>query len=113
MRRASGAPCIYGDAGTPSVLDHARVADAHALVVAIPDALATRQAVIYARSRNPRIEIVARAHSEAEEADLRRLGVARVVLAEREVGNELVRHALRRFGVSDREVAAILGPRRR
>ena len=111
--RAAGAPCIYGDAGTPSVLDHARVADAHALVVAIPDALATRQAVIYARSRNPRIEIVARAHSEAEETDLRRLGVARVVLAEREVGNELVRHALRRFGVSDREVAAILGPRRR
>ena len=111
--REAGAPCIYGDAGTPSVLDHARVADAHALVVAIPDALASRQAVMYARSQNPRIEIVARAHSEAEEADLRRLGVARVVLAEREVGNELVRHALRRFGVSDREVAAILGPRRR
>ena len=111
--RAGGAPCIYGDAGTPSVLDHARVADAHLMVVAIPDALATRQAVAYARSRNPRIEIVARAHSEAEESDLRRLGVARVVLAEREVGNELVHHALRRFGVSDREVAAILGPRRR
>ena len=111
--RSSGAPLIYGDAGTQSVLDHARVADAHALVVAIPDALAARQAVMYARSRNPRIEMVARAHSEAEEADLRRLGVARVVLAEREVGNELIRHALRRFGVSDREVAAILGPRRR
>lgn len=111
--RAGGAPLIYGDAGTPSVLDHARVVDAHTLVVAIPDALAARQAVIYARSRNPRIEIVARAHSEAEESDLRRLGVARVVLAEREVGNELIRHALRRFGVSDREVAAILGPRRR
>jgi CPA2 family monovalent cation:H+ antiporter-2 len=110
--RAGGAPLIYGDAGSPSVLDHARVVDAHAMVVAIPDALAARQAVMYARLRNPRIEIVARAHSEAEEADLRRLGVARVVLAEREVGNELIRHALRRFGVSDREVAAILGPRR-
>ena len=73
-----------------------------------PDALATRQAVVYARSRNPRIEIVARAHSEAEEADLRQLGAARVVVAERELGNELIRHALRRFGVSDREVAAIL-----
>jgi monovalent cation:H+ antiporter-2, CPA2 family len=110
--RATGAPIVYGDAGTPSVLDQARVEEAHALVVAIPDALATRQAVMYARSRNERIEIVARAHSEAEETDLRRLGVARVVLAEREVGNELIRHALRRFGVSDREVAAILGPRR-
>jgi monovalent cation:H+ antiporter-2, CPA2 family len=111
--REGGAPIIYGEAGAPSVLDRARVTDAHAVIVAIPDALATRQAVVYARARNPRIEIVARAHSDTEEADLRRLGVARVVVAERELGNELIRHALRRFGVSDREVAAILESRRR
>jgi monovalent cation:H+ antiporter-2, CPA2 family len=111
--REAGAPVIFGEAGAPSVLDRARVVDAHAMVVAIPDALATRQAVAYARTRNPRIEVVARANSEAEEADLRRLGAARVVVAQRELGNELVRHALRRFGVSDREVAAILGARRR
>ncbi|HUH17415.1 MAG TPA: cation:proton antiporter [Methylomirabilota bacterium] len=111
--REAGAAVIYGDAGAPSVLDQARLADAHAMVVAIPDALATRQAVLYARERNPRIEIVARAHSDAEADDLRRLGVARVVVAEREVGNELVRHALRRFGVSDREVAGLLEARRR
>ena len=111
--RAAGAAVIYGDAGTPTVLDQAGVAEAHAVIVAMPDALATRQAVVYARSRNVRIEIVARAHSEAEEADLRQLGAARVVVAERELGNELIRHALRRFGVSDREVAAILETRRR
>jgi monovalent cation:H+ antiporter-2, CPA2 family len=110
--RIAGAPIIYGEAGAPSVLDQARVTDAHALVVAIPDALATRQAVAYARARNPRVEVVARAHSEAEEAELRQLGAMRVVVAEREVGNQLVRHALRRFGVSDREVAAILDARR-
>jgi monovalent cation:H+ antiporter-2, CPA2 family len=111
--REAGAPIIYGEAGTPSILDQAQVGNAHALVVAIPDALATHQAVVYARGRNPRIEIVARAHSEAEETDLRQLGAMRVVVAEREVGNEIVRHALRRFGVSDREVAAILEARRR
>jgi CPA2 family monovalent cation:H+ antiporter-2 len=111
--RAGGAPVIFGEAGTPSVLDRASVGHAHALVVCIPDALATRQAVAYALGRNPRVEIVARAHSEAEEADLRALGALRVVVAERELGNELVRHALRRFGVSDREVAAILEARRR
>jgi CPA2 family monovalent cation:H+ antiporter-2 len=110
--RGAGHPVIYGDAGTSSVLDEARIGDALVLLVAIPDALATRQAVVYARDRNPRIEVVARAHSEAEEHDLRRLGAARVVLAERELGNELVRHALRRFGVSEREVAAMLDPRR-
>ncbi len=111
--RVGGAPIIYGEAGAPSVLDQARVADAHAIIVCIPDSLATRQAVMYALRRNPRIEIVARAHSDAEGDDLRRLGVARVVVAERELGNELVRHALRRFGVSDREVAALLADRRR
>jgi CPA2 family monovalent cation:H+ antiporter-2 len=106
--RLAGRRIIFGDVGVPATLDEAGVTEAHALVVAVPDALATRQAVEYARSRNDRIEIVARAHSETEELDLRRLGVARVVVAEREVGNELVRHALRRFGVSDREIAAML-----
>ncbi len=110
--RIGGAPIIYGEAGAQSVLDQARVKDAHALVVAIPDALATRQAIVYARARNPRVEVVARAHSEAEEVELRQLGAMRIVVAERELGNQLVRHALRRFGVSDREVAAILDARR-
>ena len=111
--RAAGAHVIYGEAGAPTVLDQAGVSEAHALVVCVPDALASRQAVVYAHDRNPRIEIVARAHSDAEEVDLRRLGAARVVVAERELGNEMIRHALRRFGVSDREVAAILETRRR
>ena len=111
--RQAGAPVIFGEAGAPSVLDRAGVGDAHCLLIAMPDALATRQAAAYALSRNPRIEVVARAHSDAEEAALRRLGAARVVVAERELGNQLIRHALRRFGVSEREVAAILEARRR
>jgi CPA2 family monovalent cation:H+ antiporter-2 len=109
----AGGRVIYGEAGSPAVLDRALVDHCHAFIVAIPDALAARQAVTYARTRNARVEIVARAHTEAEEAELRRLGVARVVVAEREVGNQLVRHALRRFGVSDREAAAIMESRRR
>lgn len=111
--RQAGAPVVYGDAGSQAVLERAGVASCHSIVVAIPDALAARQAVLHARTMNPRAEIVARAHSEHEEAELRRMGVARVVVAERELGNELLRHALRRFGVSDREAAAILGSRRR
>jgi monovalent cation:H+ antiporter-2, CPA2 family len=106
--RTSGAPLIYGDAGTPSVLDAAGIADARMLIVALPDPIAARQAVAHARRSNPRIEIAARAHSDADEAELRRLGVGRVVIAERQVGDELVRHALRRFGVSDREIDIVL-----
>jgi CPA2 family monovalent cation:H+ antiporter-2 len=110
--RAAAHPLIFGDAGSHAVLEEARIADAQALVVTVPDALACRQAVEYARARNPRLDVVARAHSEEEETELRRLGVARVVVAERELGNELVRHALRRFGVSDREITAMLQRRR-
>lgn len=110
--REAGAPILYGEAGVPSVLDRAGIANAHALVVTMQDALAGQQAITHALSRNPRLEVVARANSEAEAAELRRLGATRVVVAERELGNELIRHALRRFGVSDREVAAILETRR-
>jgi monovalent cation:H+ antiporter-2, CPA2 family len=109
--RAAGAPVIFGDGGTPSVLDEARIADAHVLLLTVPDALAIRQAVGYAMRHNPRLEVVARAHSREEENALRAMGVARIVVAERELGDQLVRHALRRFGVSDREAAAVISGR--
>jgi CPA2 family monovalent cation:H+ antiporter-2 len=105
---AAGSPLVYGDAGTPSVLDAVRIAEASTLVVALPDPLATRQAVEYGLRHNPRLHVIARAHSAGDEAELRRLGAARIVTAERELGNELVRHALRRYGVSDREIDAMV-----
>ena len=83
------------------------------MVLAIPDALATRQAIAYARIATRASRSWHGPTRRPKEADLRQLGAVRVVVAEREVGNELVRHALRRFGVSDREVAAILEARRR
>lgn len=106
--REAGRPVVYGSVGAPSMLDAVNVGEAHTLVVCVPDAIATRQAVAYARRRNPRIGIVARAQSERDAEELRRMGVERVIVAERQLGNELVRHALRRFGVSDREIAAIV-----
>ena len=106
--RDAGLPLVYGDGSIPSVLEEARIREARSMVVALPDALAARQAVGYALRHNPRLEVVARAHSDADADELRRLGAARVIVAERELGNELVRHALRRFGVSDREIDAIL-----
>jgi CPA2 family monovalent cation:H+ antiporter-2 len=105
---AGGAPVIFGDVGSVTVLDVAQVDAAGTLVLALPDALATRQAVVYALRRNPRLHIVARAHSSADEAELRRLGVERVVSAERQLGNELVRYTLMRYGVPEREIDTVL-----
>jgi hypothetical protein len=59
-------------------------------------------------SRNERLFVLARAHSAQEEAALRRIGVAHVITAERQLGHELIRHTLIRYGVSDREVDTIL-----
>ena len=103
-----GAPVIFGDVGNVTVLDAGAVGTAGTLVLALPDALATRQAVVYALGQNPRLHIVARAHSSTDEAELRRLGVERVITAERQLGNELVRYTLMRYGVPEREIDTIL-----
>jgi CPA2 family monovalent cation:H+ antiporter-2 len=104
----SGLRIIYGDAATPSVLDVAGLEGASTLVITMADALAARQVVRHALSRNARLHVVARADSAAEEVELSRLGVARVITAERELGHELLRHTLARYGVSEREIDAIL-----
>jgi hypothetical protein len=44
----------------------------------------------------------------ADESELERLGAARVITAERQLGHEMVRHTLRRYGVNEREIDAIL-----
>lgn len=105
---AGGAPVIFGDIGNVTVLDVAHVEAASTLVLAVPDALATRQSVVYAMGRNPRLHVVARAHSAVDEAELRRLGVERVITAERQLGQELLRYTLLRYGVSEREIDTIL-----
>lgn len=106
--RERGLPVIFGDAGTPAVLDYARIETASTLVIAIPDPVAARQSATYAITRNPRVHIVARAHSLGDEVDLQRIGVHRVISAERQLGSELVRHTLMRYGVSEREIDTIL-----
>ena len=105
---AGGAPVVFGDIGNVTVLDVARIETASTLVLAVPDALATRQSVVYAIGRNPRLHVVARAHSAADEAELRRLGVKRVITAERQLGMELLRYTLLRYGVSEREIDTVL-----
>jgi monovalent cation:H+ antiporter-2, CPA2 family len=110
--RAQGAPVLFGEAGSKVLLDGAGVDRALIMVVTIPDALAARQAIDYAMSRNPRIDIVARAHSDGEGQYLKQRGVTRVVVPDREIANELIRHTLHRYGVSEREIATILQRRR-
>jgi CPA2 family monovalent cation:H+ antiporter-2 len=106
--REKGISALLGSADNPIVLDRAGLERARVLVVALPDALAARQIVEYARRGWPRLDIVARTHSEDEMRQLQTMGVNEAVSGEIELALEMARHTLRRFGVSAAETLAIL-----
>jgi CPA2 family monovalent cation:H+ antiporter-2 len=112
--RRAGHNVIAAPAEEPSVLEAARLEHATVLVVAIPDPIVARVIVESAREANPRLPIVARTHSTTERAALERLGASEVILGEVELGLEMARYVLSRFGVSARELDMIVqGLRRR
>ena len=63
--------------------------------------------VEYARRRNERIGIVARAHTRDAAEYLRKAGANEVVLGEEELAIEMTGYALHRLGVSPQEIALI------
>ena len=112
--RAHGVDALYGDIADATLLDHARVSHAKVLVLAAYDPPAAEFAVEYALRLNPRIEVVARVESAEEARRLLDRGASQTVEGEREVGVQMARYTLRRFGVGSREVEVIAqGLRRR
>ncbi|MDC0670554.1 YbaL family putative K(+) efflux transporter [Nannocystis radixulma] len=99
--RARGVPAIYGDATRAEILVHAHIERARLLMVATSDPLQARLMVEHALRQNQRIDMVVRTHSDAERDYLERQGVARVVVAEREVALGFIRYALNCFGIPE------------
>jgi CPA2 family monovalent cation:H+ antiporter-2 len=85
-----GLEFITGNAAQPEVLKLANPADAHYLVVAIPDAFEAGQIVQQARKANPSIQIIARAHSDAEVEHLTGLGADIAIMGEREIARGMI-----------------------
>jgi monovalent cation:H+ antiporter-2, CPA2 family len=106
--RKQGVSALVGAADNPILLERAGVASARVLVVAIPDAIATRLIVEYSREINPTVDIVARSHSVEEMRLLREQGVREAIVGELELALEITRHTLTRFGVSSTEVFQIV-----
>jgi CPA2 family monovalent cation:H+ antiporter-2 len=88
--RAKGIEVIPGNAAAGGVLTLANVAGASTVVIAIPNAFEAGQATEQARKLNPKALIVARAHSDDEEAHLKSLGADVVIIGEREIGLGMV-----------------------
>jgi CPA2 family monovalent cation:H+ antiporter-2 len=93
--RREGATVLVGDATRLVVLEHAGLADARLLVVAIPSPAEARAVVALARDANPALRIVVRTHDLAEGAALELNGADLVVMGETELAKAMVAFALR------------------
>mgnify|MGYP000306514084 CR=1 FL=1 len=88
--KAQGIEAIAGNAADPEIIAAANLAAARCLLVAIPDAFEGGQVVEQARALNPKLSIIARAHSEAEVLHLKKHGASVVILSEHEMARAMV-----------------------
>ncbi|HEU4565138.1 MAG TPA: cation:proton antiporter [Gemmatimonadaceae bacterium] len=95
--RRRGRAIIYGDATGREILEHAGIAHARVLVIAISDAAATRSAAALARQLNPAVHIVVRSRYVHEMEPLLALGTDEVVPEEFETSIEIFSRVLRRY----------------
>jgi CPA2 family monovalent cation:H+ antiporter-2 len=91
---AAGATVIVGNAASESVLRQAGLDSASTLLIAIPEGVEAGAIVRRARAINPKLIIVARAHSDEEVTDIVRHGADHVVMAERETAARMAERAL-------------------
>ena len=106
--RAQGQSALFGDAANAGLLDRAGVAAARVVVVATPDAHVARLVVARAREVNPRVALVVRTHDQRHLAEVASLeGHAQAIHGELELGVQMTRYTLRRFGISTIEAEAI------
>jgi CPA2 family monovalent cation:H+ antiporter-2 len=91
--RQDGAEVLVGNAADPEVLAAANLAAARRLFCTVPEAFEAGQVVQQARAANPRLEILARAHSDDAVAHLAGLGATATVLGEREIALRMLEQA--------------------
>jgi CPA2 family monovalent cation:H+ antiporter-2 len=85
-----GIEALSGNAADPEVINAANLGAARCLFVAIPDAFEGGQVVQQARDINPALNIIARAHSDAEIEHLKKHGATLVIMGEHEIARAMV-----------------------
>jgi CPA2 family monovalent cation:H+ antiporter-2 len=96
--KARGYHTLFGDGAMREVLDHAGLAGARLLVVALPDPSAARLVVGQACKARPGLEVIAIAQRRVDARAFEALGASEVVQADFEAGVALMRAALVRLG---------------
>jgi len=106
--RAREIPCIYGDASNPEILAHAQLKKARILICTFPDFMAVELTTRNALIINPKLDIVARVHRDADAELLKGIGVSELVRPDFEASLEITRHTLHRLGLTSLEIQHIL-----
>ncbi|WP_292113760.1 YbaL family putative K(+) efflux transporter [Mesorhizobium sp.] len=88
--RDDGIETVAGNAANAEVFAAANPEGAKRLILAIPNAFESGQIVLRARAANPAINVIARAHSDAEVEHLKGLGADTVIMGEREIARGIV-----------------------
>ncbi|WP_256751327.1 cation:proton antiporter [Mesorhizobium sp. Mes31] len=88
--KADGIETVSGNAANADVFAAANPEGAKRLILAIPNAFEAGQIVMRARAANPGINVIARAHSDAEVEHLKGLGADTVIMGEREIARGIV-----------------------
>jgi CPA2 family monovalent cation:H+ antiporter-2 len=101
-----GTEALAGNAADPAVLPAANLPEARCLLVAIPDAFEGGQVVQQARAINPKLPIIARAHSEEEIDYLKRHGANLVVMGEHEIAKAMLDNVAGAEALVEQAVAA-------
>ena len=84
-----GIRALAGDGERRATLSAAGIRQASAMLIAIPDGYAAGHVAKLARELNPRIDVIARAHSEAEVAHLEQQGARLALMAEPVLGERM------------------------
>ena len=105
--RQRGIPALWGDAGSPVLLDRAHVATARAVALTAPDPVTQRLAMEHIRSVRPDAQILVRAHDDASMAQFERMPNTKAVHGERSLGLAMARELLVALG-SNRVEADVL-----
>ncbi|HEX9989139.1 MAG TPA: cation:proton antiporter [Chloroflexia bacterium] len=111
--REEGFIAVQGDATNPAVLYRAGIDEAKMLIVTVPDLPSAEAITRAARALNRRIRILVRTHDARTISPLKAAGADEVIQPEFEAGLEMVRQALRNYGVSSLETQTITAGRRR
>ncbi|HQS10159.1 MAG TPA: YbaL family putative K(+) efflux transporter [Xanthobacteraceae bacterium] len=94
LRRAN-IEVLPANAAAPEALAAANLPGAQRLILAIPDGFEAASVLRKARALNPGLEIIARAHSDAEVEHLRQGGAGFIIMGEREVARGMLAYVLR------------------